>query len=42
MEEADLTFAGSGGDRKDVVDVAVIDAGFSGLAAARALCAAGL
>jgi monoamine oxidase len=37
-----MTFAGSGGDRKDVLDVAVIGAGFSGLAAARTLSAAGL
>ena len=31
-----MTFAGSGGDRKDVLDVAVIGAGFSGLAATQA------
>jgi monoamine oxidase len=42
MKEADVTFTGSGGDRKDVLDVAVIGAGLSGLAAARALSAAGL
>src|SRR5215471_16133003 len=32
----------AGSDRKDVLDVVVIGAGFSGLAAARALSAAGL
>jgi monoamine oxidase len=42
MEEADVTFTGSGGDGEDVLDVAVIGAGFSGLAAARALSTAGL
>jgi monoamine oxidase len=42
IEEADVTQASSGGDRKDVLDIAVIGAGFSGLAAARALSAAGL
>jgi monoamine oxidase len=36
VEEADVTVTGSGGDRKDVLDVAVIGAGFSGLAAAQA------
>src|SRR5215467_13295641 len=41
-EEADVTFADSGGGRNDVFDVVVIGAGFSGLAAARALSAAGL
>lgn len=34
--------SGSGSDSNDLLDVAVISAGFSGLAAARALCAAGL
>jgi len=36
------SLSGTGSDRKDVLDVAVIGAGFSGLAAARALSTAGL
>ena len=36
MEGAAMTVTGSGGDRKDVLDVAVIGAGFSGLAATQA------
>src|SRR5215467_2420255 len=36
------SLSGAGSDRKDVLDVAVIGAGFSGLAAARALSTAGL
>lgn len=36
------SLSGAGSDRKDVLDVAVIGAGFSGLAAARALSTSGL
>src|SRR5215470_18226927 len=36
------SLSGAGSDRKDVLDVAVIGAGFSGLAAARVLSVAGL